>query len=210
MICERLSDKKLLRLSQHRYSASGATLLDPLMQRYWRWLVERVVPLWWSPNAMTLVGLACNIITACLLVYYSPDARHSVSIYIMTLSHRMSDGCYLSDTPSRCRQIPAWPLLLCAIGLFVYQTLDACDGKQARRTKTSSCLGELFDHGCDAVSTSECPSIPVVMPVITATTCPLLNTPMSVCLSLSLCATTRRSSNPRAVATTMCSHYMIG
>jgi phosphatidylglycerophosphate synthase len=29
----------------------------------------------------------------------------------------------------------------------MYQTLDAIDGKQARRTGTSSPLGELFDHG---------------------------------------------------------------
>ncbi|XP_054164044.1 cholinephosphotransferase 1-like isoform X2 [Oppia nitens] len=125
-ICEKLSDRKLLRLSQHKYSASGSTLLDPLMQPFWRWFVDRVVPIWWSPNAMTLVGLASNIVTACILVHYSPDAKQG---------------------------IPWWPLLFCAIGLFVYQTLDACDGKQARRTKTSTCLGELFDHGCDAVST---------------------------------------------------------
>lgn len=44
-------------------------------------------------------------------------------------------------------------MLLFAIGLFVYQTLDACDGKQARRTGSSSPLGELFDHGCDSLST---------------------------------------------------------
>jgi choline/ethanolamine phosphotransferase len=30
--------------------------------------------------------------------------------------------------------------------------LDAIDGKQARRTSSSSPLGELFDHGCDSVS----------------------------------------------------------
>lgn len=40
-----------------------------------------------------------------------------------------------------------------AIGLFVYQSLDAIDGKQARRTGTSTPLGELFDHGCDSLST---------------------------------------------------------
>lgn len=40
-----------------------------------------------------------------------------------------------------------------AVGLFIYQSLDAIDGKQARRTNSSSALGELFDHGCDAVST---------------------------------------------------------
>jgi len=42
---------------------------------------------------------------------------------------------------------------LCGFGLFVYQSLDAIDGKQARRTGSSSPLGELFDHGCDSIST---------------------------------------------------------
>ncbi|KAF9598620.1 hypothetical protein IFM89_028289 [Coptis chinensis] len=31
-------------------------------------------------------------------------------------------------------------------------TFDAVDGKQARRTNSSSPLGELFDHGCDAIA----------------------------------------------------------
>lgn len=39
-----------------------------------------------------------------------------------------------------------------AVGLFVYQSLDAVDGKQARRTNSASPLGELVDHGCDSVS----------------------------------------------------------
>lgn len=42
--------------------------------------------------------------------------------------------------------------MLAALGLFIYQTLDATDGKQARRTGTSSPLGELFDHGCDSMT----------------------------------------------------------
>lgn len=48
--------------------------------------------------------------------------------------------------------MPSWSLYLNGFGLFVYQTLDAIDGKQARRTNSSSPLGELFDHGCDAMS----------------------------------------------------------
>ena len=36
--------------------------------------------------------------------------------------------------------------------LFVYQTMDAIDGKQARRTGTGSPLGELFDHGLDCIA----------------------------------------------------------
>jgi phosphatidylglycerophosphate synthase len=41
------------------------------------------------------------------------------------------------------------------MGLFIYQTLDAIDGKQARRTGSSNALGELFDHGCDSMSTGK-------------------------------------------------------
>ena len=39
--------------------------------------------------------------------------------------------------------------------MFIYQTLDAIDGKQARRTGNSNALGELFDHGCDSLSNRE-------------------------------------------------------
>ncbi|ERE89542.1 cholinephosphotransferase 1-like protein [Cricetulus griseus] len=48
---------------------------------------------------------------------------------------------------------PYWTYFLCALGLFIYQSLDAIDGKQARRTNSCSPLGELFDHGCDSLST---------------------------------------------------------
>ena len=41
-----------------------------------------------------------------------------------------------------------------ALGLFLYQTFDACDGTQARRTGQSGPLGELFDHGVDAINTT--------------------------------------------------------
>lgn len=49
---------------------------------------------------------------------------------------------------------PRWVYLIHFLCLFAYQTFDALDGKQARRTGTSSPLGELFDHGCDAVTSS--------------------------------------------------------
>jgi ethanolaminephosphotransferase len=45
---------------------------------------------------------------------------------------------------------PRWNYLVAAIGLFIYLHLDCLDGKQARNTGTSSPLGQLFDHGCDA------------------------------------------------------------
>lgn len=49
---------------------------------------------------------------------------------------------------------PSWVYVSNAVGLFIYQSLDAIDGKQARRTNSASPLGELFDHGCDSISTS--------------------------------------------------------
>uniref|UniRef100_A0A673KH10 Choline/ethanolaminephosphotransferase 1 n=1 Tax=Sinocyclocheilus rhinocerous TaxID=307959 RepID=A0A673KH10_9TELE len=120
-----LSRHQLKRLEEHRYSSSGRSLLEPVMQRYWEWLVSRMPP-WIAPNLITIVGLATNIFTTLVLVYYCPTATE---------------------------QAPLWAYLLCAVGLFVYQSLDAIDGKQARRTNSSSPLGELFDHGCDSLST---------------------------------------------------------
>lgn len=43
-------------------------------------------------------------------------------------------------------------VIISSISLFIYQTLDALDGKQARKTNQSSNLGELFDHICDNIS----------------------------------------------------------
>jgi len=54
----------------------------------------------------------------------------------------------------RSDHCPRWVFFVVAFSQFVYQTMDAIDGKQARRTETSSPLGELCDHGCDALSIS--------------------------------------------------------
>ncbi|VEN39761.1 unnamed protein product [Callosobruchus maculatus] len=56
-------------------------------------------------------------------------------------------------SPDAKTETPRWALAFCALGLFIYQSLDAIDGKQARRTGTANPLGELFDHGCDSLST---------------------------------------------------------
>lgn len=124
-IMRQLDDSQLRRLEEHKYSCMSVSLMDPLMQKWWCWLVEQC-PLTLAPNLITITGLAINIFTSLILVYYSPDAK---------------------------QEVPRWACFLCAFGLFVYQSLDAIDGKQARRTGTSSPLGELFDHGCDSLST---------------------------------------------------------
>ncbi|KAM7344519.1 choline/ethanolaminephosphotransferase 1 bbc isoform 4-T4 [Cochliomyia hominivorax] len=120
-----LSPQQLKKLSEHKYSCTSSSLMDPWLQPWWNWLVSKT-PLWLAPNLITIVGLIVNIVTTLILVAYSPEG---------------------TSPP------PRWTCLLCAFGLFVYQSLDSIDGKQARRTNTSSPLGELFDHGCDSIST---------------------------------------------------------
>jgi ethanolaminephosphotransferase len=57
-------------------------------------------------------------------------------------------------TPTLDQDCPPWVYASWAIGLFLYQTFDAVDGSQARRTHQSGPLGELFDHGVDAINTT--------------------------------------------------------
>ncbi|KAH7373964.1 hypothetical protein KP509_17G081300 [Ceratopteris richardii] len=74
---------------------------------------------------ITLMGFGFVVTSALLSYIYSPGF----------------------DSPS-----PNWVYFMHGLLLFLYQTFDAVDGKQARRTNSSSPLGELFDHGCDALS----------------------------------------------------------
>lgn len=73
-----------------------------------------------APNLVTLVGLIINIAGAVIYLFFDTSL----------------------EAP-----MPAWMYFFSATAAFTYQTLDAVDGKQARRTGTSSPLGQLFDHG---------------------------------------------------------------
>ncbi|XP_039054684.1 choline/ethanolaminephosphotransferase 1-like [Hibiscus syriacus] len=111
----------------HRYKYSGVDhsyLAKYVLQPFWNRFVT-FFPLWMPPNMITLTGFMFLVISALLGFVYSPRL----------------------DTPP-----PRWVHLAHGLLLFLYQTFDAVDGKQARRTNSSSPLGELFDHGCDALA----------------------------------------------------------
>ena len=74
-----LTNTQLRNLDNHKYSASGNTLLDPFFQVYWRWLVEKM-PLWVAPNLLTVIGLALNVLTSTILILYSPNCGSDVSL----------------------------------------------------------------------------------------------------------------------------------
>ncbi|BFZ64643.1 Phosphotransferase [Saitoella coloradoensis] len=117
-------------LSKYRYSGLDKSLLSQYVLRpYWRRLVE-LFPTTVAPNLITLTGFAFVIINFITLLYYTPDLQ---------------------------TECPRWVYASWSIGLFLYQSFDAIDGMQARRTGTSGPLGQCFDHCCDAMNTTlEC------------------------------------------------------
>ncbi|KAJ6312451.1 hypothetical protein OIU77_014055 [Salix suchowensis] len=111
----------------HRYKYSGVDhsyVAKYVLQPFWSRCVN-FFPLWMPPNMITLMGFMFLMTSALLGYIYSPRL----------------------DTPP-----PRWVHFAHGLLLFLYQTFDAVDGKQARRTNSSSPLGELFDHGCDALA----------------------------------------------------------
>jgi len=74
---EILSRSQLKRLAEHKYSVTGVSLMEPFMQRFWKWIVLQI-PESWAPNAMTLAGLIVNVVTTAILMCYSPDGKEEV------------------------------------------------------------------------------------------------------------------------------------
>ncbi|CDH51703.1 choline ethanolaminephosphotransferase [Lichtheimia corymbifera JMRC:FSU:9682] len=121
-----IPEEALPNLHKYKYGGVDKSLVSRyILSKYWNNLVK-LFPLWIAPNLITLLGLLCVVGNVATLMYYAPDLG----------------------------PCPNWVYYTFGIGLFVYQSLDAIDGKQARRTGMSGPLGELFDHGCDALNTS--------------------------------------------------------
>jgi phosphatidylglycerophosphate synthase len=53
--------------------------------------------------------------------------------------------------PTLSSECPSWVFFYIGCSFLFYMMMDAIDGKQARKTGSSSPLGQLFDHGCDCV-----------------------------------------------------------
>jgi len=126
MALKYLSDAALKNINKHRYSGVDDSILCKYVLSYYWNFVLQYVPIWIAPNLITLIGTLAIFFNYSLVAYYCPD-------FIVT------------------NETPRWLYLSCAFSLFWYQTMDNLDGRQARRTKTSSQLGELFDHGCDSI-----------------------------------------------------------
>ena len=124
-----LGERGVENLPKFKYSGSDASFLyqkflSPMLNG---WVETNKVPVWIHPNVITLTGLLGMMISHVVTTIYCPTFTESA---------------------------PWWVWMLNAVAQLVYWVLDALDGKQARRTGTSSPLGLLVDHGCDAFNTT--------------------------------------------------------
>ncbi|KAJ1918934.1 hypothetical protein H4219_002290 [Mycoemilia scoparia] len=122
-----VTEAGLNHLRNYKYrSVDKSFLTKYVLRHYWNWAVT-LFPTWIAPNLITLIGLSFEIFDVLLVLLFVPDL--------------FGPG-------------PAWMYYCFGAGIWLYSTFDNVDGKQARRTNTSSPLGELFDHGCDALNCS--------------------------------------------------------
>ena len=110
-------------LKSYKYHAGSYTPLDTLLSKMADKLANWV-PKYLSPNAITLIGLSCNLLGVILLHFIGEEDTWKARLALFF------SGC---------------------MGLF-YMFMDFLDGKQARRLGCSSPLGQLFDHGCDSLN----------------------------------------------------------
>lgn len=129
-----LSPKAVINIPKYQYNGVDRSLiykyiLSPLAGV----LVERFTPPSLAPNTITLFGLSLMFMSYLNVYYHCPTIDH----------------CSIDEKEP---EVPGYIFLINGMAILIYQTLDNMDGKQARKTGSSSPLGLLFDHGCDAIN----------------------------------------------------------
>mmetsp|Transcript_15590 Transcript_15590/g.29406 ORF Transcript_15590/g.29406 Transcript_15590/m.29406 type:complete len:432 (-) Transcript_15590:99-1394(-) len=129
-----LSQDAIEVLKNFRYNGVDNSLIyKHILSPLAGYLVDNFTPSTVAPNSITLFGFSFMICSFLLIFSHCPTLE-----YCSTAAEERSSS------------VPSYIFLVNAIALLVYQTLDNMDGKQARKTGSSSPLGLLFDHGLDA------------------------------------------------------------
>ncbi|XP_008579621.1 PREDICTED: ethanolaminephosphotransferase 1 [Galeopterus variegatus] len=128
---EYVSPEQLAGFDKYKYSAVDTNPLSLyVMHPFWNTVVK-VFPTWLAPNLITFSGFLLLVFNFLLMAYFDPD--------------------FYASAPGH-KHVPDWVWIVVGILNFIAYTLDGVDGKQARRTNSSTPLGELFDHGLDSWS----------------------------------------------------------
>ena len=120
-----LNNQQLENIKNFKYSATNESIVynyivSPFLNKI---LDLGLVPEWIAPNLLTLISLIFNIIGFLFVIF---EAGNDFSYKLSRLT-----------------------TLVITITHYLYIFFDNLDGKQARKTKTSSSFGMLLDHGCD-------------------------------------------------------------
>lgn len=120
-----ISEEKFQLVKTHYYVGDNKSILyNYVLNHMCNWIVDKF-PLWLAPNLITFIGFLVNLIPSVLVI----------AIYGYDLFGNLD----------------AWFCYVIGVTYTFYIIMDNCDGKQARRTKTSSPMGMIFDHQCDAI-----------------------------------------------------------
>ncbi len=96
-----ITNDGLKALKEYKYVSGGYSVMDKVMNHWWEFFVK-LIPLWVAPNLITLVGLFINMSGSAVYMYYD-----------MSFSE----------------PVPQWVYFYATFAAFMYQTLDAVDGK---------------------------------------------------------------------------------
>lgn len=119
-----ITDEGIQNLKNYKYVPGVYSHLDNLLNPVWVAVTERL-PRNLAPNAITLSGLLLLL---------------SSTVFYFFFDREMTN------------ETPWYTYMYSSIAVFLYCHFDAIDGKQARRLKKGSPLGQLFDHGCDCIA----------------------------------------------------------
>jgi ethanolaminephosphotransferase len=123
-----LNEEDLKNIKNFRYNCKNDSILynyvtSPLLEKYF----VCYLPMWIAPNILTLLSFIFNFVTYLVIQF---EAGNNFNL-----------------------PISRFACLLQFFTHMIYIILDNSDGKQARRTNSSSPLGLLFDHGFDVLTT---------------------------------------------------------
>lgn len=126
-----LSSWHIENLRSYKYNVDDRSILSQMYQPLWNKMLL-YIPETIHPNMLTFCSFAC------VLVAY----RLSLGLQFTSTEDATFDNMALR---------PFWLIIAIQFLASAYMHLDALDGKQARRLRCSSPIGELLDHALDNI-----------------------------------------------------------
>jgi ethanolaminephosphotransferase len=99
-------------LRSYMYKGSDGSVIAPYLYYLWRPMIQ-VFPSTLSPCVVTTMGM-----------------MFSLAAHLLVLQK-----CDLGESGGGCAHAPRWLFVVVALLMFTYQTFDALDGLQCRRTQ---------------------------------------------------------------------------